>query len=107
MDFGMGDKGFIWESDPAKRREVAKKLLPAFSTKAIKAKEPTVHKYIDLFVNKMKELGCKGDGVEINEGNHPPHFYLLKLTLANICTILPVVAEMVRYGSINRSRIQP
>lgn len=77
----MGDKGFIWESDPAKRREVAKKLLPAFSTKAIKAKEPTVHKYVDLFVNKIKELGCKGDGVEINEVNHPPHFNVLKLTL--------------------------
>ncbi|KAK7756322.1 hypothetical protein SLS62_001548 [Diatrype stigma] len=69
MDFGVGDKGFIWESDPAKRREVAKKLFPAFSNKAIKSKEPTVHKYIDLFIAKMKELGCKGDGVDINEAS--------------------------------------
>lgn len=70
MDFGVGDKGFIWESDPVKRREVAKKLLPAFSTKAIKAKEPTVHKYIDLFIHKMKDLGGKDDGVDINEVNY-------------------------------------
>lgn len=75
MDFGVGDKGFIWESDPAKRREVAKKLFPAFSSKAIKAKEPTVHKYIDLFINKMKEFGCKGDGVDINEVSHQTHLH--------------------------------
>lgn len=67
MDFGVGDQGFIWEQDPVKRREVAKKLLPAFSTKAIKAKEPTVHKHVDMFVTRMKELGGTDKGVDINE----------------------------------------
>ncbi|KAI0101914.1 isotrichodermin C-15 hydroxylase [Nemania sp. FL0031] len=67
MDFGAGDLGFIWEADPVKRREVAKRLLPAFAPKATKAKEPTVHYYIDLFVERMKEIGSKGDGVEITK----------------------------------------
>ena len=67
IDFGVGDQGFIWEQDPVKRREVAKKLLPAFSTKAIKAKEPAVHKHVDMFVTKMKELGGTDKGVDINE----------------------------------------
>lgn len=67
MDFGTGDLGFIWEIDPVKRREVAKKVLPAFSTKAIKAKEPTVQMYINLFVDKMKELGSAQEGIDLNK----------------------------------------
>ncbi|KAI0378985.1 isotrichodermin C-15 hydroxylase [Hypomontagnella monticulosa] len=66
MDFGTGDLGFIWENDPVKRREVAKKVLPAFSTKALKAKEPTVHMYINLFVDRMKELGSVSEGIDLN-----------------------------------------
>ncbi|RYP10147.1 hypothetical protein DL764_000857 [Monosporascus ibericus] len=67
MDFGTGDGGFIWEEDPIKRREVAKKIVPAFSTKAVRAKQATVHMYIDLFVDKMKEIGGKAEGVEITK----------------------------------------
>jgi hypothetical protein len=66
MDFGAGDGGFIWEQDPVKRREVAKKILPAFSTKAIRAKEPIVHQYIDFFVEKMKSIGGRSEGVDMN-----------------------------------------
>jgi hypothetical protein len=67
MDFGAGDLGFIWESDPAKRNAVAKKLLPAFSSKAIREKEPVVHMHMDLFVSKMKELGSKPEGLIMND----------------------------------------
>ncbi|KAI0968452.1 isotrichodermin C-15 hydroxylase [Xylaria arbuscula] len=67
MDFGAGDRGIIWEADPVKRKEVAKRLLPAFAPKATKAKEPTVHYYIDLFIERMKEIGSKGDGIEITK----------------------------------------
>jgi hypothetical protein len=55
MDFGAGDLGYIWEKDPTKRRAVAKKILPAFSNKATKAKEPVVHAYMNLFVSRMKD----------------------------------------------------
>lgn len=40
-------------------------LSPAFSVKAIKAKEPIVHKYIDLFVGRMKEFGSVKEGIEL------------------------------------------
>ncbi|KAI1170091.1 cytochrome P450 [Nemania sp. FL0916] len=66
MDFGTGDLGFIWEQDPVKRREVAKKVFPAFSSKAIKAKEPTVQQHIDLFITKMKAIGSDPGGVSLN-----------------------------------------
>ena len=67
MDFGTGDLGFTWENDPVKRRKVAKKVLPAFSTKALKAKEPTVQMYINLFVDRMKELGGASEGLDIHQ----------------------------------------
>ncbi|KAM7193008.1 Cytochrome P450 [Rhypophila sp. PSN 637] len=67
MDFGAGDLGFIWENDPAKRKAVAKKILPAFSSKATRDKEPVVHQYIDLFVDKMKELGNRPEGLLMND----------------------------------------
>jgi cytochrome P450 len=65
MDFGSGDLGFIWENDPVKRRAVAKKVLPAFSSKAIRAKEPILHMYIDQFIEKMKVRGSGPNGVDI------------------------------------------
>ena len=67
MDFGAGDLGFIWESDPVKRKAVAKKILPAFSSKAIRSMDPIVHKYMDMFVSKMKELGRTPDGLLMND----------------------------------------
>ncbi|CRG91780.1 Cytochrome P450 3A2 [Talaromyces islandicus] len=67
MDFGAGDLGFIWEKDPAKRSVVAKKLLPAFSPKAIREKEPVVHTHMDRFVSKMKELGSAPEGLIMND----------------------------------------
>ncbi|KAK0705863.1 cytochrome P450 [Lasiosphaeria miniovina] len=61
MDFGAGDLGFIWESDPAKRKAMAKKILPAFSAKAIKEKEPLVH---HQELTKVKD-GKTSDAVEM------------------------------------------
>jgi hypothetical protein len=74
MDFGAGDLGFIWESDPAKRKAVAKKILPAFSSKAIKEKEPIVHKYLDIFVSRMGDLGSKPEGLNMNDVRMPISF---------------------------------
>ncbi|KAK5637644.1 hypothetical protein RRF57_013359 [Xylaria bambusicola] len=71
MDLGTGDGGFIWEQDPIKRRNVARKILPAFSTKAIKAKEPTVQYYIDLFVTKMKSIGNDPKGIDLGMTSSP------------------------------------
>jgi cytochrome P450 len=55
--------GIVWEEDPVRHREVAKKLSPAFSNRSIKALEPVAHKYMVYFVAKMKELGSEPTGV--------------------------------------------
>ncbi|RYP08470.1 hypothetical protein DL764_001896 [Monosporascus ibericus] len=60
-DFG----GIIWEENPSRHREVARKLSPAFSTRSIRTMEPLVHQYIDYFVAKMKKLGAAPAGVEL------------------------------------------
>ncbi|KAH9985272.1 cytochrome P450 [Xylariaceae sp. FL0662B] len=57
--------GIIWEWDPIRHRQVAKQLSPAFSGRALKAKEPTLHKYIDLFVDRMKAHGGNLAGVSL------------------------------------------
>ncbi|KAM7196181.1 Cytochrome P450 [Rhypophila sp. PSN 637] len=61
-----GDGGISGETNPARHREIAKRLAPAFSTRNFRAKEPVVHKYLDLFVQRMKEQGSKEQGVELN-----------------------------------------
>nr|A0A2L0P0J8.1 RecName: Full=Cytochrome P450 monooxygenase TwmD; AltName: Full=Wortmanamides biosynthesis cluster protein D [Talaromyces wortmannii]AUY61972.1 TwnD [Talaromyces wortmannii]QBC19712.1 TwmD [Talaromyces wortmannii] len=57
--------GLIWEWDPARHREVARQLSPAFSGRALRAKEATLHKYIDLFVERMTTLGGETGGVSL------------------------------------------
>ncbi|KAI1779231.1 cytochrome P450 [Hypoxylon cercidicola] len=52
--------GIIWEEDPVRHREVARKLSPAFSSRSTRNMEPLVHKYMDYFIMKMKELGPDG-----------------------------------------------
>ncbi|KAJ2989935.1 hypothetical protein NUW58_g2258 [Xylaria curta] len=59
------DGGLIWEQDPVKHRKVAKQMAPAFSAKATRSKDPTLHKYVNLFVEKMKEVGEKAGGVSL------------------------------------------
>lgn len=59
--------GIVWEEDPVRHREVAKKLSPAFSNRSIKALEPLAHEYMDYFVAKMKELGSEPTGVGLVE----------------------------------------
>jgi hypothetical protein len=57
--------GLIWEWDPVRHRQVAKKLSPAFSGRALRAKEPTLYKYIDQFVERMKDFGSADQGVSL------------------------------------------
>ncbi|KAK7698287.1 hypothetical protein SLS64_012652 [Diaporthe eres] len=60
-----GDGGISGETNPVKHREIAKKLAPAFSTRNLKAKETAVHDHIDLFVQRMKEVGTGEEGAEL------------------------------------------
>ncbi|KAK7731055.1 hypothetical protein SLS53_008857 [Cytospora paraplurivora] len=57
--------GLIWEWDPIRHRQVAKQVSPAFSGRALKAKEATLHKYVDLFVRRMREFGGGPEGANL------------------------------------------
>lgn len=67
MDLGEGEDGINWERDPVKHREVRKRLSPAFSVQSLNAKGPTLHKHVDYFVEKMKEIGANDNGVELRQ----------------------------------------
>ncbi|KAH7309879.1 cytochrome P450 [Stachybotrys elegans] len=62
-----GDGGISGETNPVEHREIAKRLAPAFSSRNFKAKEPTIHKHIDLFVDKMKNIGAGPRGAELRQ----------------------------------------
>lgn len=52
--------GIVWEEDPVRHREVARKIFPAFSARSIRTFEPVMHKHADYFVERMKEIGARG-----------------------------------------------
>ncbi|KAI1123656.1 cytochrome P450 [Nemania abortiva] len=59
------DGGLIFQQDPVRHRQIARQMAPAFSPKATRAKDPILHRYADLFVDKMKELGRQKNGVSL------------------------------------------
>lgn len=61
-----------WEKDPAKHRKMAKELAHSFSMKSMNTLEPTMHKYVDAFVQKVKTLGDQDDGIELKNACPPP-----------------------------------
>lgn len=56
----------MWQQDPLRHRQIAKQVAPAFSQKAIRATDPVIHRYVDLFVNKMKEIGDTPAGIDLS-----------------------------------------
>lgn len=60
-----GDGGISGETNPVRHREIAKKLAPAFSTRNFKVKEGVIQKHINLFIEKMKDIGATGQGAEL------------------------------------------
>ncbi|CAD6445013.1 0d1a82da-c749-4a9f-8809-8d4678e8d6f1 [Sclerotinia trifoliorum] len=57
--------GLIFEADPVKHREAARKPSPALSNRSIRAMEPVIHEHMDYFVERMKEFGDCDEGVRI------------------------------------------
>ncbi|KID85142.1 benzoate 4-monooxygenase cytochrome P450 [Metarhizium guizhouense ARSEF 977] len=57
--------GLVWEWDPIRHRQVSKQMAPAFSGRALRAKEPTIHKYVDLFVQRMRSLATSAEGISL------------------------------------------
>lgn len=65
LDLGEGEDGINWERDPVRHREIRKNLSPAFSVKSLQAKESTLHKHIDYFLERMREFGNEKNGVDL------------------------------------------
>jgi cytochrome P450 len=63
---GDGDDGLLWERNPEKHRRVSKMISPAFSGNSLRAKVPTMNKYIDLMMIRLKELGTQENGVDLS-----------------------------------------
>ena len=64
-DRGDEHGGILFERDPARHRRVAKQLAPAFSSRSTRAKEPTLHKHVELFVERMRSIGSAPGGVDV------------------------------------------
>jgi cytochrome P450 len=62
--------GIIFEEDPVKHHVVARKIFPAFSSRSIRTFEPLIHKHIDYFVERMKQLGTQPEGVNLVDWTH-------------------------------------
>ncbi|KAF3022482.1 hypothetical protein E8E14_010547 [Neopestalotiopsis sp. 37M] len=62
--------GIIWEEDPVKHHQVARKLFPAFSPRSIRTFEPLMHKHMDYFVERMKQIGSRKEGVNLVDWTH-------------------------------------
>ncbi|CAJ2512815.1 Uu.00g009340.m01.CDS01 [Anthostomella pinea] len=67
ISLGWPDQGITWETDPVKHHQKAKWLLPSFSAKSLREKEDVMHKYIDIFVQNMMELGNGKEGIELRK----------------------------------------
>lgn len=69
-DFGDKHGGLVVERDPERHRVIAKRVSPAFSSRSIAAKEPTLHRYMDLFISQMELLGESPEGVDMADWTH-------------------------------------
>ncbi|KAI0450753.1 cytochrome P450 [Xylaria acuta] len=58
-----GDNGISGEPNPVRHREVAKRLAPAFSNKNLIAKETTMQRHMNQFIEKMVHL--QGKDIEL------------------------------------------
>ncbi|PVI08698.1 cytochrome P450, partial [Periconia macrospinosa] len=61
----LPDDGLSFERAPAKHRQLVKKLAGAWGANSLKQMEPTMHSYIELFIRKMKEVGGRKDGIDL------------------------------------------
>lgn len=59
------------EQDPEVHRDLARRLHPAFSARAIRAQEPVVDGLVDQFVRRLEEIAARDasleQGIEMRE----------------------------------------
>ncbi len=65
---GEVNRGILFEQDAAKHRQIAKRLSPAFSSRATRAKDPVINRYIDYFVERMVSMGADPVVLTLRDG---------------------------------------
>lgn len=66
QEIGENEPGITAEKDPEVHRQIAKKLVPAFSTKALRKQEDVIHQHIDGFVAQLRQYGMT-DEIEMKQ----------------------------------------
>lgn len=63
--------------DPEQHANMRKVFVPAFTTRALRAQEPTIHQYVNLLVERLQELvtAAESNGEEAAEINMTPWFH--------------------------------
>ncbi|KAM7196183.1 Isotrichodermin C-15 hydroxylase [Rhypophila sp. PSN 637] len=86
---GLGDQddGLLWERDTEKHRRVSKLMSPSFSGSSLRAKVPTIQKYVDLMVKNLKTAGCNKEVVNLTEP------FLEAMEAANIIAIISATSK--------------
>lgn len=67
QEIGENEPGITAEKDPEIHREIARKLHPAFSARALKELEPTLHEHVDGFINQVEKFGTSERGLDMTE----------------------------------------
>ncbi len=55
------------ERDPEKHREVRRSLAHAFSAAALRDQSQVVLQYVDMFIEKIRLMGCVEEGINMTE----------------------------------------
>lgn len=67
QDMGVSpEPGISAERDPEVHKQGARKLQPAFSPRAVRAYEPTIHKHVDAFISQVREHGTSDSGMDVS-----------------------------------------
>ncbi|KAJ5420683.1 cytochrome P450 [Penicillium sp. CMV-2018d] len=66
QEIGENEPGITAEKDPEVHRQIAKKLVPAFSTKALRKQEDVIHQHVDGFVAQLRKYGMT-DEIEMKQ----------------------------------------
>ncbi|KAJ5872609.1 cytochrome P450 [Penicillium soppii] len=61
------EPGIPAEKDPEVHRQIAKQLVPAFSTKALRKQEDVIHQHVDGFVAQLRKHRMTDDEVEMKQ----------------------------------------
>lgn len=71
QDMGVSkEPGIAAERDPHVHREMSRKLVPAFSARAVAAQEPVVQGHIEEFMRQIARKTASGEDINVGEASH-------------------------------------